>query len=78
MCVHQLCDSVYAVYLLWDVIYAVPVQKKLYEPTWYPCRHLFQNIVSQIELHQAFQVLKYVLSQVAVTQLRGKTSRTNS
>ena len=68
----------YAVYLPWDVIYTVPVQEKLYEATWYPSRHLFQSIASQIELHQAVQVLKYVLSQVTVTQLRGKTSGTRS
>lgn len=63
----------YNVNLPWDVINTVPVQEKLYEATWYPSRHLFQNIVSQIELHQGVQVLKYVLSQVVVTQLRGKT-----
>lgn len=31
MCLHQLCDNVSTVYLLWDVIYAVLVQIQLYE-----------------------------------------------
>lgn len=65
---------VYAVYLLWDVIYTVPVQKKLYEATWNTRRHLLQSVMSQVELHEALQVLECVLSQVTVTQLREKTS----
>lgn len=71
-------DNVYTVHLPWDVIYTVPVQEKLYEAIWYPSRHLFQRIAGQIELHQAVQALKYVPSEVTVTQLRGKTSGTRS
>lgn len=64
------------VYLLWDVVNAVRVQKKLNETARYAIRHLLQDIVSQIELHQALQVLESVLSQVTVTQLCIKQSRT--
>lgn len=64
------CSSVY---LLWDVIYTVLVQEKLYESTRDARGHLFQGVVSQIELHQVLQILKRVLSQTAVTQLRGET-----
>lgn len=56
MCGHQLCDNVCNEYLLWDVIYVVPVQEKLYEAGWYTSRHLFQVVASQIELHEARQV----------------------
>lgn len=73
-CVHQLCDSVCTVYLLWDVIYTVPVQEKLNEATGYAIRHLLQDVVSQIELHEAFQVPECVLTQVTVTQLRRKST----
>lgn len=41
ICVHQLCDNMGNVYLLWDVIYAIPVQEKLYEAIRYASRHLF-------------------------------------
>lgn len=70
MCVHELCDYVCTVYLLWDVIYTVPVQEKLDEATRYTIRHLLQDVVGQIELHEALQALESVSSQVAVTQLR--------
>lgn len=53
MCLHQLCDNVSTVYLLWDVIYAVLVQIQLYEVIGYASRHLFQDVVSQVELHEA-------------------------
>lgn len=52
-CGYQLCDHVYTVYLLWDAIYTVPVQEKLYDATRYTSRHPFQGIVSHIELHEA-------------------------
>lgn len=48
---HQLCDNVCNEYLLWDVVYVVPVQEKLYEAGWYTSGHLFQVVASQIELH---------------------------
>lgn len=67
-----MCDG----YVLWDVIYVVPVQEKLYEASWYTSRHLFQVVTSQIELHEAPQVLKCVPSQVTVTQLEEKSSHT--
>jgi len=41
------------VYLLWDVIYTVPVQEKLYEAAWYARGHLLQTVMSQVELHEA-------------------------
>lgn len=77
MCGHWLCDNVCAVYLLWDVIYTVLVQEKLYEATGYASRHLSQGVVSQIELHEARQVLECVLSQATVTQLKEKSSDTH-
>lgn len=63
------------VYLLWDVIYTVPVQEKLYEAAWNTSGHLLQRVMSQVKLHKAPQVLEGVLPQVAVTQLTDKTSR---
>lgn len=68
MCCHPLCDLC-TVYLLWDVIYTVPVQEKLYDATRDTSGHLFEDVASQIELHEALQVLKCVLSQVTVSQL---------
>lgn len=75
-CGHQLCDMC-TVYLPWDVIYLVPVQEKLYDAARYASRHLLQGVASQIELHEARQVLKCVLSQVTVSQLKEKSSDTH-
>lgn len=63
------------VYLLWDVIYAVPVQEKLDQAIRYTIRHLLQDVVSQIELHEVLQVLEHVPSQIAVTQLRRMSTK---
>lgn len=61
----------WSVYLLWDVVDAIPVQEKLDEATWNAVRHLLQGVVSQVELHETLQVLERVLPQVIVAQLRG-------
>lgn len=72
-----LFDNMCTVYLLWNVIYTVSVQEKLYDSTWYASRHLFQDVASQIELHEARQVLKCVPSQITVTQLKEKSADTH-
>lgn len=69
MTVHQLSDNAWTVYLLWDVIYTVPVQEQLDKATGYTIGHLLQGVVSQIELHEALKVLEHVLSYVTVTEL---------
>lgn len=56
-------------YLLWDVVYTVPVQEKLDEAAGKSGRHLSQDVASQIELHEALQVLECVCAQVRVRQL---------
>lgn len=65
-------------YLLWNVIYVVPVEEKLDEAAGQSGRHLLQDVASQVELHQALQVLEGVLSQVGVSQLPGTISFSGS
>lgn len=67
-----------AEYLLWNVIDVVPVEEQLDDSAGQSGRHLLQDVASQVELHQALQVLEGVLSQVGVSQLPGTISFSRS